>query len=336
MTTERPAYRIPTMAEVRALPLNGYRVCSTFSGGGGSTLGLRMAGFRVAYANEFIAAARDTYAANWPDTPLDPRDIRQVTGPEMLAIAGLPLTTDIDVLEGSPPCAAFSVAGVVSKGWNRQKDYSDNARQRVDDLFFEFARLVGDLRPRTFVAENVAGLVMGHSRGYFLAILDALQRPGYTVRAEVLDAKWLGVPQERKRLIFIGVRNDLGMQPIFPKPLPYFHTITALFPHIRRMRVAGGPAKWRWANDRPAATITASDGARTNQTAYMSSYLIETMQGEIRKWTVDELRQLAGFPPDYILTGSEAQQWERIGRAVPPEVYRRVGLCLQGVLDAAR
>lgn len=221
--TKKPPYRIPSMREVNAYPKNGYGVVSTFSGAGGSCLGFKMAGFETLYANEFIPAAADTYSLNFPDVPLDVRDIREIRPEEILEAAGKK-RGEIDVLEGSPPCASFSMAGKRQVSWGQVKDYSDT-KQRVDDLFFEYARILGGVRPRVFVAENVSGLLRGKAKGYFKEILRALKSCGYCVEARLLDAQWLGVPQMRQRVIFIGVREDLGIAPVFPKPLPYRYTL---------------------------------------------------------------------------------------------------------------
>ncbi len=148
----KPPYRVPSMAEVRAVPLCGLRVASTFSGGGGSSLGYRMAGLKVAWASEFVESARETYAANFPDTILDARDVREVRGAEILAALGM-REGELDVLDGSPPCSAFSTAEKRDKGWGEKKNYSDGKEQVIEDLFFEYARLVGEVRPRAFVAE---------------------------------------------------------------------------------------------------------------------------------------------------------------------------------------
>jgi DNA (cytosine-5)-methyltransferase 1 len=226
----KPPYRVPTMAEVAAAPLNGFTAVSTFSGCGGSSLGYRMAGFRVAWANEFVDAARDTYRANAPATTLDGRDIRDVTGAEVLDAVGLS-SGELDLLDGSPPCAAFSTAGKRQDGWGTVNSYSDTA-QRSDDLFFEYARLVGEIQPRVFVAENVSGLVKGSAKGYFKLILRALRAVGYRVEARLLNAAWLGVPQSRQRLFFIGVREDLNLPPVFPQPLPYRYTVREALPWI--------------------------------------------------------------------------------------------------------
>ena len=223
LTTDKPPYRVPSMAEIAALPGNGYTCVSSFSGCGGSSLGYKMAGFKVLWANEFIPAAQETYRANHPNTILDTRDIRTVQPEEILEAIGLQ-RGELDLFDGSPPCASFSTAGKREAGWGKVKQYSDT-KQRVDDLFFEYTRLVKGVQPKVFVAENVSGLVKGTAKGYFKEILQVLKDCGYNVKAQLLDAQWLGVPQMRQRIIFIGVRNDLGIAPVFPKPLPYRYSV---------------------------------------------------------------------------------------------------------------
>lgn len=227
---DKPPYRVPLMGEIERIPYNGYDVVSTFSGCGGSCLGYRMAGFNVRWANEFIPAAQDTYRLNHPSTLLDTRDIRKVQPSEILESIGKKVG-DIDLFDGSPPCAAFSTSGKRSAGWGVVKSYSDT-KQRVDDLFFEYARLLKGMQPKTFVAENVSGLVKGVAKGYFKEILQKLKDCGYKVSARVLDAKWLGVPQSRQRLIFIGVREDLGVEPSHPNPLPYYYSVADALPWL--------------------------------------------------------------------------------------------------------
>ena len=228
----KPPYRVPTMTEIAALKPNALRAVSTFSGCGGSCLGFEMAGYRVAWGNEFIPAAAATYILNHPDTILDTRDIRSVQPSEILEATGLAVG-ELDVFEGSPPCASFSTAGKRARDWGKVKDYSDT-RQRTDDLFFEYARLLEGLKSRVFVAENISGLVKGVAKGYFIEILAKLKACGYRVSCKVLDAQWLGVPQARQRTIFIGVREDLGKEPVFPKPMPYDSDAT----RIRRYSVS--------------------------------------------------------------------------------------------------
>lgn len=141
MSGSKPPYRVPLMREIEEVPANGLSVVSTFSGGGGSCLGYRMAGYRVLYASEFIPEAQKTYRFNHPGVYLDTRDIRQVTPESILEIVGK-WPGEIDLLDGSPPCCAFSVCGKREKG-NRfyelmtgKEDDDDNVWSRhVVDIY---------------------------------------------------------------------------------------------------------------------------------------------------------------------------------------------------------
>lgn len=337
--TSKPPYRVPTMQEIRDLPWNGFNAISTFSGGGGSSTGYRMAGFRILWASEFIDSARETYAANKaPYTVLDGRDIRQVKAEDILHAIGMK-PGELDLFDGSPPCASFSTAGKREAGWGKVKKYSDKA-QRTDDLFFEFSRLVRGVQPKTFVAENVSGLVKGTAKGYFIEIMKELKSCGYRVGCKVLDAQWLGVPQMRQRTIFVGVREDLGIDPAHPKPLPYQYTVRDAIGHLtgvpekesditgfaigrewEQMKTPGTQSRKyfqlvRPALNRPCGTITQRGGDNT-----VAGVCHPT---ERRKFTIAELKQICGFPPDYILAGTYAQQWERCGRAVPPVMMMHI------------
>jgi C-5 cytosine-specific DNA methylase len=86
--------------------------------------------------------------------------------------------------------------------------------------------------PRAFVAENVTGLVKGAAKGYFIEIMKVLQECGYRVSCRILNAKWLGVPQDRARVFIVGMRNDLDLDPPYPAPLPYYFSIRDAIPWI--------------------------------------------------------------------------------------------------------
>lgn len=335
----KPPYKVPSMEEIKNLPWNGFNVVSTFSGTGGSCLGYRMAGYRVLWANEFIPAAQKCYKANHPNSFLDTRDIREVRPEDILRVTGLRIG-EIDIFDGSPPCAAFSTAGKREAGWGVVKKYSDT-KQRVDDLFFEYARLIKGTQPKVFVAENVSGLIKGTAKGYFLEILKSLKNCGYNVKCKVLDAQWLGVPQMRQRTIFVGVRNDLKLEPVHPKPLSYQYTVRDAWKGLKESdRISFADKKlyktWlecdhrgnhpkrinlkrlRWEDPSNTVCQTMSVGTAALTHPDIPCYP-----------TISEIKRICAFPDDFILYGTFSQQWERLGRAVPPVMMSHIAKTIQ-------
>ena len=349
----KPPYKVPSMAEIEQVEPNGLHVVSTFSGAGGSCLGYRMAGFKVVWANEFIKEAQQVYRLNHPSTFLNTSDIRKIEAEQVLAESGMKIG-EIDIFDGSPPCSAFSMAGKRDEGWGKKKAYSSGGQEQVvDDLFFEYARLLKGLQPRYFIAENVPGLLIGKARGYFNLILRALRDCGYGVRASVFDASRLGVPQARKRLIFIGARNDIKQAIRFPSATRYVYTVrdaigdlppalagsfwplpkgsmTNLYDRAGHPRFRG---MFNLANremigkdgyfvhrrllwDSPSPTVVAQS---------MNTYHPE----EPRSLSIQELKRVCSFPDDFKLTGSIARQWERLGRAVPPVMMKAIATAVR-------
>ena len=336
--TDKPPYSVPTMDQVRSIPWNGLTVASTFSGAGGSCTGYRMAGYRVVWANEFVPAAQASYKANASEhCTLDCRDIKLVLAEDIFKATGLK-QGELDLFDGSPPCQAFSTAGKREKGWGKKKSYEHGATQCNEQLFTQYIRLLRDLQPRVFVAENVSGLVKGTAKGFFLEILRDLKACGYQVKCKVLDAKWLGVPQSRTRTIFVGVRNDLSAEPVHPSPLRYLYSVRDALPEIMQDTTAADSdtrmapcyqAEWpamkpgeasrkyfslvKVAPDRPSPTVDTS--AKRASVCHPATR---------RKFTIAELRRICAFPDDFILKGTYAQQWERLGNSVPPVMMQHI------------
>lgn len=364
----KPPFRPALMSDILSVPRHGLKAISTFSGCGGSCLGLRWAGWEILWASEFVQSARDTYRMN-SDTFVDGRDIRQVTVEHLLEKNNLKVG-ELDLLEGSPPCAAFSTNGVREAGWQKQKDYSER-KQRVDDLFGEYVRLIEGLMPRAFIAENVVGLTQGVAKGYLKEIMRDMTSAGYVVQARVLDAQYLNVPQSRRRLIFVGLRRDVAgsdLKPaVYPSPKPYTYNILDACPWFAG---AGRPedadeALWR---AQPTAEELAECAlppgqAVTRKAAGLKfgeqhekqfnlrrldpskpAYTILQSDGKpgissivvdgTRKPAIPEIRRLCGFPDDFILQGTFQQRWERLGRAVPPPMMKAVGESLAEYLLA--
>jgi DNA (cytosine-5)-methyltransferase 1 len=195
-----------------------FNVLSTFAGGGGSSTGYRLAGGKILAINEFVPEAQNTYKENYPNTLIIPGDIKKLTGKDFMINTGLK-PGELDLLDGSPPCSAFSMAGSVSHGkgnthadaFGKKKKYSDiEGVENVEDLFFEFLRIADELKPKVIIGENVEGLTMGEAKEYFHKIQNTFEDIGYLVVADVLNASYFGVPQARKRTFFIAVREDVA------------------------------------------------------------------------------------------------------------------------------
>ena len=348
-------YKPWRLGELDDVAPNGLRAISLFAGCGGSSLGYRRAGYRVVFANEFVPIAADTYKANCASyTVVDRKDIRGLDPEWITKHFG-----EIDLLDGSPPCASFSQAGKRSKDWGTAKLYSEGITQRTDDLFDEYARIVEGVKPRAFVAENVAGFSNGVAVGYARHILNRLRAAGYKVEARVLDACWLGVPQTRRRTYIVGVRDDQGSHPRFPSPLPAQVGLGEAIPGCRGELAAleyHGGAKGKGTRRSPklpahtlGATINSGSGwypasiifadSKADPETGWSPSVAPRLRAEfatehIRYMTLDELRRAFGFPDDFTLIGSFTQRWERIGRSVPPFVAEAIGRAVAGTLAA--
>lgn len=220
-------------------------------------------------------------------------------------------------------CKGFSTAGVVEKGWGKEVQYSDNKVQQVDDLFDQYCRMLEVMQPKTFVAENVSGLIKGQSKGYFIEVMRQFKQLGYKVRAPMLNSAWLGVPQSRERIIFMGVREDIEFDVPTVLPLPTLAILSehpklghiVAYKHLKRSLIQYLPAC-----NSPMPTITASDNIAYETARFSTAGFIETEDGNRRKLTIEELKCISGIPHDYKLLGTFEQQWERLGRICVPAV----------------
>lgn len=173
-------------------------VVSLFAGCGGLDLGFERAGFNVIWANEFDNAIERTYRKNHPNTVFSNTDIRK------LSSADIP---DADGIVGGPPCQAWSEGG---KSLGLQDE-----RGR---LFLDYIRIVTEKKPKFFVIENVPGIISPQHKETFLSFVEQLESPGYKVYFKLLDAVDFGVAQNRKRVIIVGIRNDIQVNFSFPSP----------------------------------------------------------------------------------------------------------------------
>lgn len=296
-----------------------YTVISLFAGCGGSSLGYKMAGFEELLAVEWDKNAAETFSMNFPGVPLFIGDIAKLTSQECLELAGIS-SGELSVLDGSPPCQGFSMIG----------------KRKIDDprnvLFEEFVRLLKALRPKVFVMENVTGLIQGHMKKYYLEIVETLRSCGYQVKGEILNAQYFNVPQKRRRVIIIGVRNDLGIIPSHPRP----------------QTTPTGPKKEKECD---ARILTEKDNYKVRRhkakniikksafgyheiterepvntvikTHILTNGFFWPEGNHLRMPSETELKRMGSFPDDFKFTNYK-KAWERIGNSVPPMLMRAI------------
>lgn len=170
-------------------------------------MGYKLAGFDVIGCNEIDPRMMQAYISNHaPRLPyLEPIQEFKLRDdiPEELY--------NLDILDGSPPCSSFSVAGSRDDAWGEMKKFREGqAEQVLDTLFFDFIDLAKKLQPKVVVAENVKGLLIGKAKDYVRRIHEAFEDAGYYCQHWLLDGQNMGLPQRRERVFFVCLRKDLA------------------------------------------------------------------------------------------------------------------------------
>ncbi|MBS4059504.1 MAG: DNA cytosine methyltransferase [Bacteroidetes bacterium] len=181
-------------------------IVSFFAGAGGLDLGFQKAGFNVVWANEYDKEIWETYEKNHKTTVLDRRSIVDIKSNEV---------PDCDGIIGGPPCQSWSEAGTL-------RGVNDSRGQ----LFFDFIRIIADKQPKFFLAENVSGMLLPTHKDALANIKKLFEECGYNLTFGLVNASDYGVPQDRKRVFFVGYRKDLGIKFEFPKPSTPIEKIT--------------------------------------------------------------------------------------------------------------
>lgn len=294
-------------------------VISLFAGCGGSSLGYSMAGFKELLAVEWDNNAVETFKLNFPDVPIYHGDIANCSIDWILENTDLKVG-ELDVLDGSPPCQGFSTAG---------KRIIDDPRNK---LFKEYVRILQGLQPKVFVMENVSGMVKGKMKLVFAEIIRELKSSGYKVSARLLNAMYFNVPQSRQRMIFIGVREDLGIEPSHPKAESKPFTVRDAIGHLENNFEENKPefitlkqgqkiynygtSEKRIYSNKQLGTQCKSGGTNGGN--------LDIHYCKNRYLQIDEIQLLCSFHKDFKLTGRQRQKVDVLGNMVPPLFMRSI------------
>ena len=302
------------------------RVISTFSGCGGASMGYHLAGYDVLLACEIDQHAVDTYKLNFPDTEVYHGDIHDLTGEEIFKLTGLK-KGELELFDGSPPCQGFSMSG--------KREFCDPKNQ----LYHEYIRLLRELEPKTFVMENVRGLVQGKMKLIFKDILTQLKQSGYDVQVKLMNAMYYNCATNRERVIFIGVRKDLGIPASHPNPQTKPTTVRECLGDYRSPN-AHESNKGQYIRDNIHLLKPGQNMGKIHpKGSYFSCHKIDldkpcptilragyglVMMPDNLTMEPEEAALLQSFPPDFKWTGTPSKQWERIGNSVPPNLMRAI------------
>lgn len=327
------------LTDLKYVPQNGVKVMSTFACGGGSSMGYKRAGCTIVAANDIDPEMAWHYKQNLrpPRYYLCPiRDLLTADLPDELF--------SLDILDGSPPCSTFSMAGSREDAWGKDKHFREGqAKQVLSDLFFDYLDLVSRLRPKVAIAENVKGMILGNAKGYTKLVMQRFKELGYRAQLFLVNSADCGVPQRRERVFFCAVREDvsgakLKLEPkhrwvsvseacrdltltekeiAATKPYPFDlkcwkHTPPgksyAAFIKRTENRISGFNFI-RLNKSKPSPTLTAADQSRHWSECRLLSYR--------------EQKRLGSFPDDYVAKDDKIGKY-MIGMSVPPKMTEAV------------
>lgn len=298
----------------KGIEKHGLKVFGTFICGGGSTMGYKLAGFDHIGGVEIDPPIADIYNNNHNPKYLYNMDIRDFINKE-----GLPEELfNLDILDGSPPCSTFSMAGSRESAWGKKKKFREGQKeQTLDDLFFEFIKLVDRLKPKVIIAENVKGMIHGNARAYVNEINKGLNAIGYNVQLFLLNAASMGVPQKRERVFFICSRKELSL----PKLKLSFNE-----PSIAYGVICEADKNKEQANAKDLELIKKANGfvCRTNKNKVHNTILGSTryISNADKLTSINEMIKIGSFPCDYSFKKVKPQYL--IGMSVPPVMTAQI------------
>jgi DNA (cytosine-5)-methyltransferase 1 len=310
------------LTDLKDVQPNGISVMSTFACGGGSSLGYKRLGCEILAANDIDPEMAYHYKLN-----LKPKHYFLCPIKDLITAELPPELFSLDILDGSPPCSSFSMAGNREKDWGKKKHFREGqAEQVLDDLFFDYLNLVDRLKPKVSIAENVKGMIQGAAKGYVKMIFQRYKEIGYRPQLFLVNAADCGVPQKRERVFFVALRNDIEKAPLVLKPqhrwvgvrdacedigedLDGYEQFTAI---NKAFTVKGLRPTHPLSS--PSATLTGTDA---NENLWNRS------KNCFRKFTYREWKRLGSFPDDYQAKTDKIGKY-MIGMSVPPKMTEQV------------
>lgn len=318
---------------------NGYKVFSCFACGGGSTMGYKQSGFEVLGCNEIDKNIIETYKLNHNPKYAFCMPIQEFS---KLPIEEYPKDLfNLDILDGSPPCSSFSMAGSREDAWGKKKKFKEGQVDQVlDTLFFDFIELARKLQPKVVISENVKGMLMGEAKDYFHKVMIDFDKAGYETNHYLLNGEKMGLPQRRERVFFISIRKDIinklgGYPPLdmnFYSPRVTFEEATREFWLKPRLKLTETGAKY-WPDCKEGdsfATVTGGSlfnwikVARNKPTptlpASHSVIFHPVIPGLLNE---EEYKVCGSYPLDYKVTKGVDVKY-LIGMSVPPLMINKI------------
>lgn len=323
------------LTDLAAVPKNGFTAFSCFHCGGGSTMGYKLAGFNMLGGVEIDPEMMAIYRANHKPKHSYLMGVQQFNELPLLSLPDE--LKNLDLLDGSPPCSVFSMAGKREKKWGSEHHFREGQqKQRLDDLFMHFIEVGRRLQPKVIVAENVKGLILGNAKGYVKEIFAAFRQAGYETQLFLFNAARMGVPQARERTFFIARRQDLGWGKLEmrfeERPVSVKKAWEGMPPQTANRLIPETERLWKLARPGQAMSEVENRGKGFNNykikweepsgTIPSSGSMYHPM--EPRMLSSGEILRLQTFPDDYKSGRLGARYF--CGMSVPPYMTQRVAL----------
>lgn len=341
-----------TMANDYPKEKNGLKVFSCFACGGGSTMGYKLAGCEVLGCCEIDPKMNEVYVANHHPKYNFLMDIRDFNA---LPDSEIPKELfNLDILDGSPPCTTFSMAGQREESWGKKKKFREGQKeQTLDDLSFVFIQTVKKLHPKVVIMENVEGLLLGKAWSYVQEIYRQFKEAGYGLHHWLLKGETMGVPQTRHRVFFVAIRSDLMIDPQFLdmsfnyEPIVYAEIKSGSGEKLRETTLDYKMLSIARPEDKNIADVYERIGEKPRRFSAAICWdqnVLPTILAKIFHYRPRERERISRtdvisaqtFPQDYDFCSGNNRDVEYIcGMSVPPIMIKRIvtRLIEQGVFD---